>query len=46
MRICRSVYNYCCPCLLENPIHKKVAKGILALDAEGDMYPDDFILKP
>jgi hypothetical protein len=34
-----------CPCLIEGQPHKKVAKGILTLDAEGDMYPDDFLPK-
>lgn len=45
MKVCRTFANYCCPCFLENPVNKKVSKGILALDAEGDMYPDDFIYK-
>jgi hypothetical protein len=39
---CRGLYHFMCPCLLDNPGKKKVAKGILTLDADGDMYPDDF----
>ncbi len=39
------MYNFGCPCLIDNkPV--KVPKGILNIDAEGDMYPDDFCPLP
>ena len=45
IRLCRTLSNCLCPCLVENNGKHKVAKGILTLDAEGDMYPDDFMPK-
>jgi hypothetical protein len=31
--------------MIEGLPKQKVSKGILTLDAEGDMYPDDFMPK-
>jgi hypothetical protein len=47
VRVCRAIYSFCCPCLPQNTAgvsqkKYKVSKGIFALDAEGDMYPDEF----
>jgi hypothetical protein len=41
-KYCSQLFSSCCPSLFPGKRTKKVQKGFLCIDLEGDLYPNEF----